>query len=318
MIMKTIDRREFLRAGVLGSGVIAAGGTLVAGSDADETERPIRAPSAASAFPERVAGARFTLSCAGYSFRSLLPGRNPDPKMSLEDFIDFCAQQELDGVELTSYFFPRTDDDYLASLKRRAFVNGLAVTGTPVGNNFCHPPGAERDGQLRHVREWTDRAALLGAPCVRVFGGSAPRGVSVDQATAWCVDSLKQACKHAGKRGVVLAIENHGGITATAEQVIGLVRTVDSPWLGINLDTGNFHERDPYEEIERAAPHAVVVQLKVEVGRGSSKRPADVERILGILRRSGFRGVIALEYEASEDPLTAVPRHLAELRRLVR
>jgi sugar phosphate isomerase/epimerase len=238
--------------------------------------------------------------------------------MSLEDFIDFCAEQDLDGVELTSYFFPRTDVEYLCALKRRAFANGLAITGTPVSNDFCLPPGEKREGQLQHVRDWVDRAAILGAPCIRVFGGQTPPGHSETEARAWCVEGLKEACAYAGTKGIVLALENHGGITVTAEQVLGLVRAVHSPWIGLNLDTGNFRDPDPYEAIEKTAPAAVVVQIKVELVVAGKKQPADLGRIIEILRRSGFRGVIALEYEAAEDPLVAVPRYLAELKRLVR
>ena len=316
-----IDRRQFLARGVaVGAGVALvappAGALLTRERDDATTGKG----GSTGPFSERQSGSRITLSCAGYSFRSLLPGRNQNPKMFLEDFIDFCAEQELDGVELTSYFFPRTDADFLHSLRRRAFLNGLTVTGTPVGNDFCYPAGQQRDEQLTLVRDWVDRAVALGAPCIRVFGGRVHKGDATADAIAWSVESMKEACAYAGTRGIVLALENHGGITSTADQLLGLVRAVDSPWLGVNLDTGNFRERDrdPYEEMEKAAPHAVVVQLKVEVTKDGTKQPTDIGKVLDILGRSRFRGVVALEYEAAEDPLTAVPRYLAELKKLLR
>lgn len=311
----SLDRRSFLSGGLaLGAAALLRSGTTRASVPA--------CPGAAGAdedpiFEERVPGHRFQLSCAGYSFRQNFQGKR-SPSMTLEDFMDLCAREQLDGVELTSYFFPRTDTEYLASLRRRAFLNGLTITGTPVGNNFCLPPGEEREKQIHHVKAWVDHAVVLGAPCIRIFAGQAPRRRSEDEARGWAVDCLREVCRYAGTHGIVLALENHGGITATAGQLLRLIEETDSPWLGVNLDTGNF-QQNPYEEIRRAAPYAVVVQHKVEVrGEGGRKEPSDLGRILDILRAAAFRGVIALEYEASEDPLKAVPRHLAELRESVR
>jgi sugar phosphate isomerase/epimerase len=237
--------------------------------------------------------------------------------MTLETFIDFCAREGLEGVELTSYYFTRTDPAYLNELKRRVFLNGLTVTGTPVGNNFCLPPGAEREKEIAHVKDWIERAALLGSPCMRIFSGGAPKGHGEEEAFQWAVECLKEVAGHAGRHGVVLALENHGGLTSTADQLIRHIEAVSSPWLGVNLDTGNFNRR-PYAEIEKAAPHAVVVQMKVEVaGEDGKKEPTDIPRVLEILKKAGYRGAIALEYEAAEDPRTAVPRWLKALKKAV-
>ena len=84
---------------------------------------------------------------------------------------------------------------------------------------------------------------------------------------AACLEAIHEVCDHAGRFGVFLALENHGGITATADQVLALVRGVKSPWFGVNLDTGNFHTKDPYADLARVAPYAVTVQLKTEIQR---------------------------------------------------
>jgi sugar phosphate isomerase/epimerase len=270
------------------------------------------AKPAESKVASRLPGAKLRLSLAAYSFRQLLSGQNPS--MSLEEFVDLCAREGLEGTELTSYYFRRTDPEYLYSLRRRAYVNGLTISGTPVGNNFCVPPGDKRDKELAHVKSWIDHVAMLGSQTIRVFAGSAPKDQSEADVKAWAVDCLKQVSDYAGKRGVLLGLENHGGITSTVEQLLGLVAAVDSPWLGVNLDTGNFHER-VYESIEAAAPYAVAVQVKVEVSeRGKAKEEADLARIVRILRGAGYRGFVALEYEAAEDPRQAVPRWLGRLR----
>ena len=96
------------------------------------------------------------------------------------------------------------------------------------------------------------------------------------------------------------------------------MKGVNSPWVGINLDTGNFRGADPYKEIEMATPYAVTVQVKTEITpAGGQKMEADLGRELDILRGAGYRGYVALEYEAQEDPKTAVPKHLAQLRALI-
>jgi len=234
--------------------------------------------------------------------------------MTLERFVDYCAEQDLQATELTEYYFRDKSPGYICALRRRAYVNGLAISGSPLGNDFCHPPGPARDKQLAHVKAWIDVVALLGSQTIRVFAGRAKKGSSEKEARKLAIEGLKEVSEYAGARGVLLAIENHGGITSTAKQLLALVKGVDSPWLGVNLDTGNFHT-DVYASIEKAAPYAVAVQVKAEVREG--KKPAeeaDFKRIAGILKAAGYRGYVALEYEAKEDPLKAVPRYLDKLR----
>src|SRR6185503_13700208 len=101
------------------------------------------------------------------------------------------------------------------------------------------------------------------------------------------------------------------------QDILDIVRAVKSPWCGINFDTGNFHTDDPYADLERIAPYAVNVQWKADVApRGAKKQPADLKRIVKILRDANYQGYVALEYEAEEDPWTAVPRLLKEIRTL--
>jgi sugar phosphate isomerase/epimerase len=296
------SRRE-----VLWGGAAVAAGTLCHSSTAAVIE-PVK----------RTGASKFKLSCAAYSFRDQLTGKQ-EPHWTLDDFLAFCADHALDGTELTGYYFPKeVTREYLAQLKRKAFLLGLDISGTAIANDFCHPPGPERDQQIAHVNQWVDHAATLGAPVIRIFSGGVPKGHTEEQARRWCVECIEACCQHAGQKGVLLALENHGGISATAEGLLAIAREVQSPWFGINLDTGNFRSPDPYAEIARAAPYAVTVQVKTEVSpEGSAKQPADLARVVQVLREVGYRGYIALEYEAAEDPNTAVPRYLKQLRNLI-
>ena len=291
-------------------GFISGGGAVIAAAALQGSAR-------AMAPVERVKGSRFKLSCAAYSYRKYLTGASKD--MDLFRFLDLCAEMGLDGAELTSYYFEEpTTPQYLRNLKRRAFLLGLDVSGTAIRNDFCVAAGEPRRKQMDEVRMRIDQAAELGAPVIRVFGGSAPKGVTEEDAIKRCIEALQEACGIAGERGIILGLENHGGITSTAEQLVTIVKGVNSPWVGINLDTGNFRGADPYKEIEMAAPYAVTVQVKTEITpAGGQKMEADLGRELDILRGAGYRGYVALEYEAQEDPKTAVPKHLAQLRALI-
>jgi sugar phosphate isomerase/epimerase len=259
------------------------------------------------------------LSIAAYSYRDHLTGKR-SPKLDLFDFVDLAADMALDGVEPTSYYFPPdVTAEYLNRLKLHEFRLGLDITGTAVGNNFCLPPGPKRDEQIASVKRWIDHAAELDAPVIRIFAGNVERGTTEDQAVAWAIEGINAVLPYAARKGIVLALENHGGITATPSKILRLVKAIDAPNFGVNLDTGNFHGADPYAEIAELAPYALNVQVKTEIERGGTraKEEADLSRVISILREARYSGYVVLEYEAASDPLKAIPGHVKTLRQLI-
>ena len=269
----------------------------------------------------RRGAARLRLGLAAYSFRDFFGDKAPAGKrLDMLKFIDFCAEHGCDGAELTSYYFTENvSPESLREVRRHAFLRGVEVSGTSVGNTFTHPKGAARDKEIAYVKKWIDNAAVLGAPHVRVFAGGAEKGMRVEEARRLAIEALEECCAYAGERGIFLGVENHGGIVAEPEGLLAIIRAVKSPWLGINLDTGNFHTADPYAALAQCAPYAVNVQIKTEVRASGAKenQPADLARLIGILREASYQGWVALEYEAKEDPWTAVPKALDDLRRLM-
>ncbi len=303
-----MTRRQFLRAAsVVGAGLLSG-----------RAELPAIVPFA------RTGGAKMKLSLAAYSFRKHFAWMKGERQrvagrvIDMREFIDLCAEHGCDGAELTSYFFPPgAPDDHLRQLRRHAFLRGVAISGTAVGNNFALPEGVAREREIAEVKRWIDKAALLGAPHVRVFAGSAG-AADEGAARARCVAALQECCDHAGERGVFLGLENHGGIVAGADGMLAIIEAVESPWFGVSLDTGNFHTADPYGDLAKVAPYAVNVQLKVEMKPGGGEpEPVDLERVVGILREASYRGFVALEYEAAEDPFRAVPEWLGRLREAI-
>lgn len=260
---------------------------------------------------------RFPLSLAAYSFRDFFKPKDPAKRITIFDFIDYCADQGLPGTELTSYYFPEPlDDAFLLQVRRHAFLRGVAVSGTAVGNNFALPPGEKRDQQIAMVKQWVDRAALMGAPHIRVFAGAKDNKLDLPEAKKLCVAGLDECSEYAGQKGIFLGLENHHGIVAEVDDMLDIVRAVKSPWLGVNLDTGNFYTEDPYADLAKCAPYTVNVQIKVEVRRRGQKKaePADLPRLARILREANYQGYVALEYEAPEDPWVAVPVWLKKMK----
>ena len=296
---REMNRRQFITHAGLGAAAIAASAPLA---------RAIQPP-------KRTGPPHFKLSIAAYSYRQLLTRK--EKPMTLDDFLEKAAELNLDAVEPTSYYFRDTSPAYLRHIRSRAFLLGLDISGTAIGNDFAHPPGPARDAQLAHTKRWIDLAETLGAPVIRIFAGHRKRGQSEAEAHRLIVQGIEECCDYAGRHGIFLALENHGGPTSTAPGLLKIVRDVKSPWFGVNLDTGNFRSPDPYADIAAVAPYAITCQVKVEVTIRGKRQPTDYRRLVKILSEAGYRGYLALEYEAKEDPLMAIPRQIAALREAI-
>jgi sugar phosphate isomerase/epimerase len=302
--MQIQNRRQFLNKTFVTSLTICGVGLL-------------RGTPARSAEPfKRKGTSRFPLSIAAYSFRDYFNHKDPAKKISLFDFIDYCADQGCQGTELTSYYFPKQiTNDFLLQVKRHAFLRGVEISGSAVGNNFSLPKGEKRDEQIAMVKQWVDYAAILGAPHIRVFAGSTGQ-LDIAEAKKLCISGLEECCEYAGKKGIFLGLENHHGIVTEPDELLSIVRAVKSPWFGINLDTGNFQTEDPYADLAKCAPYAVNVQVKVELKRRgqSNAEPSDYGKINRLLRDANYQGYVSLEYEAKEDPFAAIPGALKSLK----
>lgn len=268
---------------------------------------------------------RMQLGLAAYSLRRFFRGElqrrvAPEPTeraIDMAGFIDYCIAQGCAGAELTGYFLPKDlTGDVLQRLRRHAFVGGIAICGSAMSNDFLKGGKDGRAAEIARVKQWIDICARLGAPHLRVFAGTAPKDMDEATARSLVVESLVECAGYAGLNGIMLGLENHGGPTATPDGLLSIVRTVDSPWLGINLDSGNFHGADPYAEFARCVPYAVNVQVKAVIKRQGATAPeaSDYARIATILRDGRYQGFVSLEYEEDGDPWTAIPQELAKLR----
>ena len=256
---------------------------------------------------------RLRTSICAYSFRQALEAG----KLKYSDLVDMAVEHGIDGLDLTVYWFPRTAvNQFLTDLRLKAHKHAVEIPSIAIRSNLCRENERDRQQEAVWLMHWVDVADRLGASFIRVFGGNVPNGSTEEQAVQWCVEVLRQAADYAATKGVILGLENHGGITLRAERVVQIVKAANHPYVAVNLDTGNFRE-DYYGQIAQCIPYAANSQFKVEMHDASGKRePSDWARIVKMLADGGYRGYMALEYEAAEDPFVAVPRHLKTLREL--
>jgi sugar phosphate isomerase/epimerase len=238
----------------------------------------------------------------------------------------------FDAVELLHVQMESEENGYLQKVKRRALVNGVDLCAMSTHQGFVSPDREYRDRNVKHTIRCIRVAHSLGIPAIRVNTGRwrtiksfdelmanrgvepTPAGRTDDEAFAWVIDCLEACLPDAEKYGVVLALENHWGLSRTVEALLRIVKAVDSPWLQALMDTGNFLE-DPYDKLEQLAPHTMYVQAKTYYGGGTwYTLDLDYRRIAAILRKHEFRGYLSLEFEGKEDYHTAIPKSLKMLR----
>ncbi len=249
-----------------------------------------------------------------YSFRDALQKKT----ITHDDLVRMAVEQDVDGLDMTVYWFPNRSDEFLLPLRRLAYRNAVEIYSIAISTDMCKPAGATRDAEIDKVKSWTDVALKLGAGHIRVFGGRIPKGTTEDEAAGWVADTLKVCSEYSGSKGIILGLENHGGITERADTIVRIVKQVDSPWVGVNVDTGNF-ATDGYKQLETLIPYAVNVQMKTDIRvEGGKREPQDWDRIVGMMAKAGYKGYLALEYEAREDPFIAVPARMKQLRQLAR
>jgi len=305
----TLSRRAFLGAG---ASLAAAAGSS-----------PLTAqPAAKAATPVRIAVSTYSY----WHFR--------DERYPVERVIEDAAQLGFDGVEILHRQMDDESPEYVARLKQAAFRHGMPLVMLSIHQDFVDPDPGARQKDVDHTIRCLELASRLGIPCIRLNSGRWNTIASFDDlmkakgqeppiagftdkdAFGWVVDAIQACLPTAQRLGVMMALENHWGLTTSVDTLLAIHKAVSSPWLGINLDTGNY-PGDPYAGIAALAPHASIVQAKTYYGGGEwYTLDLDYARIARILRENGFGGWVSLEMEGKEPPETAVPKSLDLLRRV--
>lgn len=256
-----------------------------------------------------------------------------DPKTPIETVIEKSAAIGVHGVDILHRQMDSEERSYLQKVKRTAFINGIDLICLSIHQDFVEETAEERKKNVDHTIRCIELAYQMGIPCIRINSGRwntiksfdelmAKRGIepilpgrTEDEGFKWCIDCIEQCLPKAQECGVILALENHWGLTRTPDGLLRILDAIKSPWLGGLMDTGNFLE-DPYPKLEQIASRVVFVQAKTYYGGGEwYTLDIDYKRVAKILSSVGYKGYISLEFEGKENPDVAVPKSIAMLRK---
>lgn len=271
--------------------------------------------------------ARIKLAISTYSYWHF-----KTEKVPIETVIDQASILGVEGVDVLHRQMESEDRSYLNRLKRHAFLNGVDLICLSIHQDFVSPDPEVLKKNIQHTEHCIELAYAMGIPCIRLnsgrwgtvksfdrlmeLRGEEPplEGHTWDDAFNWCIDSIEKCLPKAEECGVILALENHWGLTRTPEGVLRIADAVNSPWLQVMTDTGNFME-DPYDKLKMMAPKTVFIQAKTYFGGGEwYTLDLDYKRIAKIFRDAGFHGYVSLEFEGKDDPFEGVPKSINLLR----
>jgi sugar phosphate isomerase/epimerase len=239
-------------------------------------------------------------------------------KMDLEKLLRVCADDlKVGGVDIIDVHLKSQEPDYLLKIKKLATDLQITISAVSPGNSFGKDNESDESSEVAKINSWTDTAYLLGSPNLRIFAGWAPKE---RHARLWpkVVKSISQCAAYAAKKGVTLAIESHndGGYLPSSVETLKLLKDVDSPWVKLNLDTGNYHDKDMYAALERSMPYTTHMHAKIhKLSPDGRELEFDYDKIFAILKKSNYRGFLNVEYEGKEEELEYVPKAIGMVRR---
>ena len=253
-------------------------------------------------------GIRFRLSLNAYSFNDMLMKK----KISKEEILEFCANTGFDAVDMTGYYFssyPETPSDAeIFDFKRKAHALGIEISGTGVRNEFSYSDSNALAKEIDTVLRWIEVASKMGAPVLRIFTAKQySTGEERKRVNDRILFALNKCVEKAAAHGIILGIQNHNDFLRTADECHELIGSINSPWLGLVVDTGNFIAADPYEEIRKSLPLAVNWQVKEKLLINGVQTRMDLKRLCSIIQSSNYKGNIPIETLGMNDPLNEVP-----------
>lgn len=312
-------RRDFLKK--LTAGVAA--GTLIPLSVAAERGRSQRRVAETG----EITPFHVKLGISSYSYWHFYPERTP-----LRYVIEEASRLGVYGVDVLHRQMESEDPEYTRALKYHALTHGVHLNCLSTHQDFVNPDPAERQKSIDDTIRFIRLAHDMGIPCIRISAGRwgttgsfaelmelkgiepTIEGYTEDDAFGWCIDAINQIVPVAEEHGVMLGLENHWGMTRTAEGVLRIMNAVDSPWLKVLMDTGNFLD-DTYEQMEVLAPYTVFIQAKTYYGGGRFYTlDLDYNRIARILRDVDYKGYISIEFEGHAQNEEAVAQSIDMLR----
>lgn len=288
------NRRTFMKSAALAAAAISAGPAVHAKSNKILPGIPV----------EGEEGLFFDISIAEWSFWTILRGTNK--RLDNLDFPAYCKDNfGITIVEYVDQFFPSADKDYVKDLMQRTqdigVKNNLIMIDT-AGSLGLLDEEKRKEAVEKHY-QWVEAAEILGCQAIRV--NARGNGTDLDVAYA-TTKSLITLCRFAADYGINVIVENHGGYSSRAPWLTSVIRNTGMINCGILPDFGNFvierreggERYDLYQGVREFMPLAKGVSAKShdfdEEGNETTK---DYYKLLKIVKDSGFRGIIGIEYE---------------------
>lgn len=234
--------------------------------------------------------------------------KGPDPM----EFPAMAAKYGINSIELvnTFYFSKAKDMDYWTEFKKKCDEAGVTV-----GLIMCDALGdlgdADPNKQLAAVENhynWVDIAKFLGAHSIRV---NAAGDGTADEVAKNAGTGLSSLGKYAATKGINVIVENHGGYSSDGAWLSGLMGVINMDNVGTLPDFGNFcierstdgcaNEYDRYQGMKELMPYAKGVSAKSNsFDADGNEEGSDFLKIMKIVKESGFKGYVGIEYEGTQ------------------
>ena len=266
--------------------------------------------------------------------------------MDAEEFVELAYELRVDAVDFQLDRGLRSRDrDYLLRLKRACLKRGLPIGFLGIGGGFIGStapphlgglgaplPREELRRRIDEAKSAVDDAAFMGAPLIRIFGGSVPEATE-DRDDLWSemIASYQEVADYAAGRGIFIGLHNHPPVDSpTGDDILRILRDTDRPNFTFILDTGRWYgspgtapmgvtdpDVDIYEYMEQTAPYASYVRAKIYKIDSGREEWIDYGRVMEVLRGVGFNGTMSIVYEDQGNacgPREAIALAVAHLR----
>ncbi|MGB9587104.1 MAG: sugar phosphate isomerase/epimerase family protein [Armatimonadota bacterium] len=246
------------------------------------------------------------LACETYSLRTHLN----EGKIDFISVMDLMKQLGIKGIALNDIWMKSYDKAYLQKIKQSARKNGITIVALICEGNLVTANEAARKRQIEENARKMRAAAYLGARVIRFNLGSTGKAeedatVGVDRA----IKAFKELLPLAKKLNLKMTIENHGGVSGTADNIIRIIKSTDPKYVGACLDFKNWPVQSMYEENAKLAPYAYHAHAKsLEFDISGEETTVDYGRILNTLKSAGYNGAISIEYEGSGDEIEGIKK----------
>lgn len=257
----------------------------------------------------------FKLSLAQWSLHSYVQKDGGDPFQ----FAPMAKELGFEGLEYVSGLY--TDDieslgfdnvmDSLKIMSETYDMQNVLIMIDGQGD-LADPDEVNRNQAVENHKKWIDAAQKLGCHSIRVntFGTNDPE--------IWkesVVDGLKKLATYAATKNINVLCENHGWLSSDAPKLMEAIHAVNMPNCGTLPDFGNWCVKrkdgkqwgeceeeypDKYEGIEMLLPAAKAVSAKsYDFDENGNETTLDYLRILQLVKDSGYKGFIGVEYEGT-------------------